>query len=72
MIGIEAIGLHRQLYGSFYAIFRYSGSCAVFGLEVPMRKKYLTYDGRLAIRAGTGRWRKTARGKPNKKHTKNT
>lgn len=37
---------------SFYVFFRYSGSCSAFGLEVPMSKKHLTYDDRLAIQAG--------------------
>lgn len=44
----------------FYAFFRYSGSCSAFGLEVPMRKKHLTYDDRLAIQAGLQKGLKVA------------
>ena len=45
---------------SFYAIFRYSGFCSAFGLEVPMNKKHLTYDDRLAIQAGLQKGLKVA------------
>ena len=36
----------------FYAIFRYSASCSDFGLGVPMSKKQLTNDDKLAIQVG--------------------
>ena len=45
---------------SFYALFRYSGFCSAFGLEVPMSKKHLTYDDRLAIQAGLQKGLKVA------------
>ena len=36
----------------FCIIFQYCSSCSAFGLEVPMSRKHLTYDDRLAIQAG--------------------
>ena len=44
----------------FYVIFRYSGFCSAFGLEVHMNKKHLTYDDRLAIQAGLQKGLKVA------------
>ena len=34
---------------SFYVLFRYSGSCSAFGLEVPMNKKHFTYDDKVIV-----------------------